>query len=98
MALQRHIGRLGPAAVTLAALAGLFGTIALTATDAPPAGSGHPTPADRRTSDVRDGRTEGVPDGADSGSRPRVERGAPHRAVPSGAPLGPGPTRARNAP
>ncbi|MEU3959187.1 hypothetical protein AB0F42_05095 [Streptomyces buecherae] len=94
MALHRRIGRLGPAAVTLAALAGLSGTIALTATAAPPAGPGRHLPTDDRTGV----HTGDVPTASDGGPHAGGHRGMPRRMAPSGGPVGAASSRATSAP
>ncbi|GAA4683673.1 hypothetical protein [Streptomyces buecherae] len=98
MALHRRIGRLGPAAVTLAALAGLSGTIALTATAAPPAGTGRHLPTDDRTGAHTDVHTGDAPTASGGGTHAGGHRGAPHRVAPSGGPVGAASSRAASAP
>ncbi|MFT2015145.1 hypothetical protein ACMA1D_04750 [Streptomyces sp. 796.1] len=80
MPLYRRLARLGPVAVTLAAVAGLFGTIVVTTSAAPPAQPPRTGPPAERAD-----ATPGTPAGP---HRAPATRGTPHRAATSDTPGG----------
>lgn len=74
MALHSRLSRLAPIAVTLAAVAGLFGTVAVTST-------GAPTAPPHRTAPP--GPAPGAPDDR---PYPHAKRATPHDTAAPGAP------------